>query len=216
MKNGKFLVIVYVLTFIFVLIGSTFAYFTQTAKSNEGAIATKSATVGISLDISPLYVEKELIPMEDSDVIKAYKDFHCVDINEFGACQAYTIKVENVGEADDYEGTVSFSLTKIKNLNYLIFDGSILDAEDLDTLEENEIRDRYVYKDKTNIVAETDQSLGASFNLPKDGSKTFVMVIWVPNFDRDQFEDDGSGNFSALVTYKSTGNYQITGSISGN
>lgn len=198
MKHSKFLSIVYVSTFFFVLIGSTFAYFTTSSQSNNGVIASGSARVGINLLVEPLYVEKGLIPLDDKDVEKAYAQ-NCIDDFNFGACQAYTVSIENIGEALDYEGTVNFTLNNIKNLNYLVLD------------ENDEI-----YMEKTEIESGTDQSLGASFNLPKDATKVFKIVIWVPNFNYDQNEYDGNGNFNAQVTFTSVGNYSISGSISGN
>ncbi len=215
MKSGKLLSVLYVAIFLFVLAGSTFAYFTLDNQSSEGAIGGKSATVGINLLITPKYVEKELVPMNDADVFTAYKN-RCVDINSYGACQAYVIDIENVGETLDYEGTVNFSITDIANLNYLVLDGSILDVTDAEMADTNFDFNDYVYKGITNITADTDQSLGEAFNLPKEGTKSFVMIVWVPNFERDQFDDDGAGTFGATVTYKSTGNYKISGSITGN
>ena len=198
MKSSKFLPILYILTFLFVLIGSTFAYFTTGVQSNTGAIAANSARVGIKLLVEPLYVEKALIPMNDDDVMKAYAQ-RCIDDNDYGACQAYTITVENIGEELEYNGTINFSMNHITNLNYLILD-------------END----EVYNEKTIIEPGTNQSLGEAFTLTREEKKVFKLIIWVPNFDYDQNDDDGSGNFNAIVTYKSAGDYQISGSITGN
>lgn len=198
MKNGKFLVILYIFIFLVVLTGATFAYFTQNATGNEGAIAGKSAKVGVSLQIEPLYNDKDLVPMDDVDVEKAFKEYHCVDLNNYGACQAYTISIINEGQSAEYNGTIKFTLSGITNLNYMLFD-----------------EDDNVYVDITNIVTDTDQTLGGALNLLEDEAKTFKLVIWVPNFDYDQFEYDGGGSFDASVTYASVGNYHVTGSISG-
>ena len=197
MKKNKFLTVVYVLTFFFALTGTTFAYFIREARSSEGAIASKSAVVGVDLSILPLYGTKPLIPMNDTDVMTAYEN-ECIDIYQFGACKAYTITVDNIGEELAYEGTINFTLNDIVNLNYLVLD-----------------EDDEIYIDKTNIVAGTDQSLGASFTLPVSESRTFKLIIWLPNYEEYQDEYDGNGNFNATVTYKSANNYRIAGSISG-
>ena len=198
MKSSKFLPILYILTFLFVLIGSTFAYFTTGVQSNTGAIAANSAKVGIKLLVEPLYVDESLIPMDNEDVMKAYTK-RCIDDNNYGACQAYTITVENIGEALEYNGTINFTMEHIENLNYLVLDEN--DEE---------------YHEITEIEQGSELPLGDSFNLPKEGKRVFKLIIWVPNFDYDQYEYDGGGTFNALVTYKSAGDYQISGSITGN
>lgn len=198
MKHNKFLSAVYVLTFFCVLIGSTFAYFTTSSQSNSGAIASKSARVGINLLVEPLYADKPLIPMNNKDVMKAYAQ-NCIDDNDNGACRTYTITLKNIGEALDYKGTVNFSLNNIKNLNYLILD-------------ENDD----VYVDIQKIEAGTEQSLGPTIDLNENESKVFKLIIWVPNFDYIQDDFDSNGSFNAKITYKSSNNNQISGSISGN
>ena len=121
MKNGKTLAVIYALSFVFVLIGSTMAYFTMTSGSTQSAAGASSSNVGISLLAEPLYNEKKLIPLNDSDVMTAY-DSNCVDINNYGACHAYTITIENAGNALTYDGYVNFELTNITNLNYMVLD----------------------------------------------------------------------------------------------
>ena len=198
MKNGKFLLAIYVTTFLIVLLGTTFAYFTINNQSDIGALAPRAATIGINLYIEPLYVEKSLVPMNNEDVMKAYNQ-NCIDDADFGACEAYTITVENRGEELEYAGTINFNLTDIENLNYLILD-------------END----EVYQEMTNIEAGEEQSLGDAFTLAEGTSRVFKLIIWVPNYDYDQKDYDSNGNFGAIVTYKSTTNSEISGSISGN
>lgn len=197
MKNNKFLPILYGLTFVVVLIGSTFAYFTQTGGSSDGALAATGAHVGLKLYVEPLYTGKDLIPMNNSDVDTAIQNM-CIDKNGYGACQAYTLTVENIGEDLNCNGLINFTLDGITNLNYLLLD---------------EDNNRYV--DQTGIVSGTNQTLGNNFTLPKETTKSFKLVIWVPNINENQDDYDGGGNFNAIVTYKSSGNVEVTGSISG-
>ena len=187
---------IYVLTFLFVVVGTTFSYFTNRNTSGEGAVSAKAAVVGAELLIRALYNEKGLIPLNNTDVDKALEN-NCVDIHDMGACQAYTITIKNIGEAMTYAGTINFELNHITNLNYLL-----LDEEGND------------YQPLTNIVAETEMSLGSNVSLAKDEVKTFTLVIWVPNYNYDQNEED-IGSFLASVTYKSPDAYQIKGSING-
>ena len=197
MKNNKTLLVIYVLTFIFVTVGSTFAFFSQANGSNEGALASMSTRVGINLYVDPLFTGKELIPMDDANVDIALEN-SCVDIHEFGACQAYIITVENVGEELSYDGIINFDITGITHLKYLLYD---------------EIGETYT--PITAVETGTDQSLGDAFVLPKDGTRVFKLVIWLSNIDDYQDEYDGGGRFNATVTYRSLTGVEITGSIMG-
>ena len=197
MKNGRTLAVIYALSFIFVLIGSTMAYFTMTSGSATSAAGAKSSSVGISLLAEPLYNEKKLVPLNDSDVMTAYNS-NCVDINDYGACHAYTITITNAGNALTYDGYINFELTNITNLNYMILD-----------------EDDEVYKTKTEISAGNWQTLGNSFTLAANETKVFTLIIWVPNYEYDQNSYDGGGVFSAIVKYAAQGNVQISGSITG-
>ncbi len=196
MKNSKILIVIYVLSFIFVLTGSTIAYFTMTAQSGESAAGAKSSNVGINLLATPLYNEKKLIPLNDSDVMTAYEN-ECVDINDYGACHAYTLTIENIGSSLTYDGLIKFDLTNITNINYMVLD-----------------EDDEVYKAKTTVTNEW-LSLGDSFLLPADATREFKLIIWVPNYNYDQNNYDGGGVFNAIVKYKAQGNYEISGSITG-
>ncbi len=203
MKGNKFLLIVYVLTFIFTLTGATFAYFSQTAASTEGAVNSTSAVVTLELDIEPLYTSKDLITMDDSDVNTAYRH-NCIDDNDYGACQAYTLTIKGANMEMNLEGSINFTLTDITNLKYKLIE------IDPDT---DEITD---YQPMTTIEAGEDQSLGPSFTLDVDEERSFVLIIWLPNFEEDQNDYDGGGSFSASVTYETPANYRLTGSLSGN
>ena len=200
MKSNKFLLIVSILTLIFVLVGATFSYFTTGVRSETGATSATSARVGINLSALALYNynDRQLIPTNDDDIMTAYQH-KCIDIHDYGACQAYTITIENVGKALEYSGTIEFKLDEVTNLNYLILD------------ENDEI-----YLDKTGIVSETEQSLGEAFDLAENETKVFKLLIWVPNYNYNQNEEDSSGKFDAIITYKSTSNYIISGTISNN
>ena len=70
--------------------------------------------------------------------------------------------------------------------------------------------------EKITVISDTSQTLGSSFLLSKGEERSFVIIIWIPNFEEDQNEYDGGGSFTAEVTYESTSEYRLTGSISSN
>ena len=204
MKKGKILIIIYVLTFLFVLVGSTFSYFTMSKDSGEGAITSSATTLTLNLEITPIHDYKPLIPMNDEDVEKAY--YHsCNDDNNFGACQAYKLTIKDSNIDTELSGTIKFSLTDIENLKYTVIE------VDEDTDEITPYLD-----EKMTVIPDTSQTLGSSFLLSKGEERSFVIIIWIPNFEEDQNEYDGGGSFTAEVTYESTSEYRLTGSISSN
>lgn len=198
MKEKKSLLVLSILSTIVLLLGATFSYYRVAAVSNEDAVSLEAAKLGLSVDITPLYTGKELIPMDDVDVMKGYLH-SCVDDNEYGACQAYEITVKNDGAASTFTGSINFTVSDILHLKYMI-----LDSEDKE------------YVSSTSVSSGTDQSLGESFSLAENESKTFKLVIWLTNFEYDQNIEDGGGIFSALVTYSSSSGSRVTGTFSNN
>ena len=198
MKENKFLIILPMISMIILLLGATFSYFTTTVHSNEAAVGFTAAKIGASLEVTPLYTGKDLIPMDDTDVMKGYAH-SCVDDNSYGACQAYTITLTNTGDTFEYVGTINFTVEEIEHLKYLLLD------------ENGEI-----YQDKTEITSGTDLSLGQNVSLGENESKNFTLIVWVSNFDYLQDDEDGGGNFSALVTYTTANGSKVTGTFSAN
>ena len=196
MKKKNILNIIWTFSLIITSLGTTFSYFTANRSSNSGVVSAMSTMVGINLSVSPIYNSKPLIPMNDEDLGKAYEN-QCVDLYNYGACQAYNIEIENIGEQMVYQGTIKFDINHIVNLNYKILD-----------------EDGNTYVEGTRIISDTDQTLGNEFTLAKDEVKNFILLIWLSNYDYDQVEDV-SGGYNAYITYESTNGSVITGSIAG-
>ena len=119
MKKNNVLSIIWSLSFLFIALGATFSYFSTRVSGDEGSVYAKSSVIGINISVIPKFESKELIPMNDKDLDKAYAN-ECVDIYNFGACQAYNIHIDNLGDELDYIGTIKFSVNEITNLNYKI------------------------------------------------------------------------------------------------
>ena len=196
MKVNKFLPIISILTLLIILIGSTFAWFAVNASSEEKAVSVEAADLGIRLEVNPLYVGKPLIPTNDSDIDKAFAS-ECIDIYGNGACSAYTIKVKNSGQEADYVGTINFRLEGITNFKYRVLDNA-----------------GEVYQVNTEVDAGEEQSLGQKFTLSKNEEKIFTLIVWLPNVDYDQSDDDAEGRFGATVTYSSSAGARVTGTFS--
>ena len=195
MRNSKIMMSMSIFLFLIVSIGTTFSYFAAYVKSNE-KIDSVASSFGASVEITKLYGNKSLIPMDDSDVMTGYER-HCIDDLGYGACYAYNIHIDNVGDKFEYVGTINFSLNGIENLKYLVLD------------EEN---NKYV--DDTLIISGENQSLGGNFELDTGESRDLVLVVWLSNLAGPQDEQDAGGSFNASVTYESTYGSSITGTFS--
>ena len=194
MKKNKFMMIISILLLIVILIGTTFSYFAAFL-TGDNSVNVTAANFGASVEITVLYGDKSLIPMDDSDVMTGYNN-QCIDDFGYGACYAYNIHIDNVGDKFGYVGSINFDVTDIENLKYMVLD---------------EDNNKYV---EDTLISGDDQTLGDAFELDTGESRDFVLIMWLSNFDYPQEEVDAGGNFSASVTYESTFGSRITGSFS--
>lgn len=201
-KSTNILIIISIISCIILLIGAIFSYFTINNRSNEDAIKVNAAKTKLDLKLSSLYVGDKLLPMNDSDVMKAYNN-ECLD--DFGnrACLAYTIEVTSYYPQNEIIGNISFNVNDIENLSYLVLDDN-----------------NNIYLDKTSIDKNNSSnlSLGNSFTIENANSegktKKFILIIWLTNLDVDQSITDARKNFNASVSYNSIYGSNLTASLS--
>ena len=201
-KKG-FLLMIYIFCIIIMLFGITFSYFTARARSKNNALDVKSGHLSLGLEVASKYTGYSLIPLNDSDVMKAYHN-KCLDDNGMGACSAYDIIVTNDSARQDVVGSINFDIEHISNLSYLVLDE-----------EEN------VYQNITKIEKSTNNMpLGSNFILESaletgiPTKKKFTLIIWLSNFDYNQVEDRG-GNFTASISYNSIYGQKLSSTVSG-
>ncbi len=203
-KDKKYLLLtIYIFSFIIMLFGVTFSYFTARDRSNNDALDVKSGHLTLELEVASKYSGKNLIPLADSDIMRAYRN-KCVDDYGNGACDAYDIEVTNDSAKQDVVGTIDFNIEHISNLSYLVLD-------------ENE----EIYQNITKIEKSTDgMPLGSNFILDSaletgiPTKKKFTLVIWLSDLERHQEEDVG-GKYSASITYNSIYGQKLSSTISG-
>ena len=205
-RANKFLFVTSVLSILILILGTTFSYFTVSNRSEYDAVKVEANKIELALAIEQLYTGHSLIPMDDEDINKAYNN-KCKDIYGYGACLAYTLEVSNFNSQQDLIGTIDFNVTGIENLNYML-----LDEEGKPYLDKQSIG---------NGITE-DLSLGEHFIL-KDATKNnpsvkkFILLVWLSNFNYDQNDIDGSGSFTAAISYESVINGgKLTGSLTNN
>ena len=118
--NGIFLGIVSIATLIVAIIGATFAYFSASTISNNGAIGATAYEYNLTLSVSPVYPSgaSALIPMDARAVIKDtngddwdgnedgiaennllyalnYAKDKCIDDHGLQVCALYQVTIKN-------------------------------------------------------------------------------------------------------------------------
>lgn len=203
-KYKNFILITSFLSIVILLIGTTFSYFTISAKSKHDAVLVEAEKVMLGLGVSPIYTGHRLIPTNDEDIMKAYNQ-RCIDDYQNGACLAYGLEIFNYSKAYPILGKIDFEVEGIENLSYIVLD-----------------EDDNVYHPKTSIKGDTiGMSLGPSFKLDdatdlKPSSRKFVLIVWLTNLkDKDQSDFDAGGHFDAKVTYESIYGGNLTATVEG-
>ena len=202
-ENRRILLAVYIFSFVIMLFGVAFSYFTARTRSENNALNIKSGHISLELEVAQKYAGKDLIPTNDSDIMTAYHK-KCIDDKNRGACSAYDITVTNRTARQDVTGIIDFDINHIENLSYLVLD-----------------EDEKIYQNITKISESTkNMPLGSNFILDdavKTGIATkrkFTLIIWLSNYDHNQNEDK-DGTFEATVTYNSVYSQKLSSTISG-
>ncbi len=201
-KRGLLLMI-YIFSFVIMLFGVSFSYFTAKTRSENNALNIKSGHLSLELEVAQKYSGHKLIPTDDTDIMKAYHN-KCVDDVGNGACVAYDIIVSNKTAKQDVVGTINFNIDHIENLNYLV-----LDEEE--KLFQNITR---ISKSAENMPLGSNFILDSALETGIPTERKFTLVIWLSNYDYDQKEDKG-GFFEASITYNSIYGQKLSSTISG-
>ena len=141
-NNGKgiFYGVIGIATLIVAIVGATFAYFTATASSDEGAINVTSYTgFNVSLvmkKIAPNEAVNKLIPLDSglymsnaltNKDVDGVTPLPCIDVNGDQVCAIYEMTLTNSGPAADIQGFISAEKNEYvgytpSNLKYQIYD----------------------------------------------------------------------------------------------
>jgi hypothetical protein len=210
---------IYALIFIFILtissIGATYAYFAASTGSSEKVINTSSESYDISMNITPVYEGFTTIPMDNEDALTAVKN-KCKDKYDRGACFAYNINVNGYDDNLGYiSGIMNVSTNNIENLSYMVMEeyGDYNETgDDVDNCAVIEEKSYCISKEATNVVLNTDISLGEKYNIIGTTEKNLLLVIWLSNLEESQNEND-VGDFNATVTFSMGNGGEIKGNI---
>ena len=191
-------------------IGTTYAYWTASTSSQSNAVYTKSTIYSISMDILPLYHDFSIIPMDDTDALKALNN-QCKDKYDRGACSAYTIYVYDYNKDLEYiSGYMDILTDNMENLSYMML--RLSDTYDENTCVMIEEETYCIVKDATPIGDGVKLSLGDAYNVAGMSSTKFILLIWLSKLSFSQNNID-VGNFNAIVTMQAGNGGKIQGSI---
>ncbi len=196
------------------VIGSTYAYLTSTTAGGNDA-GTGSTGYNISMRITPVYSNFSLIPMDDSDAMKAIGN-ECKDKYDHGACNAFLIDVYDFDSSiAAVSGSINTTLDNIENLSYMVlenYSGDITGNDDCVTIDN---ANYCLAKSATLMENEVDMSLGDNYSVLGLSNKYLLLVIWLSNLDERQNDYD-IGNYTSEITIFLGGDGgRVSGSISG-
>lgn len=211
-KNSKFF---YVFIAIMVLavstIGATYAYWAASTAGLSNEVQAKSTIYSISMDITPLYHDFSVIPMNDADALKALKN-GCKDKYDRGACSAYTIYVYDYNpDLGFVSGVMDINTNNMQNLSYMMLRESDVYDEEKCSMVDGEIY--CIGKEATPMGDGVGLSLGDSYNIVGTESTKFILLLWLSNLNQSQNDTD-VGSFDAVVTIQAGSSGKIMGSIS--
>lgn len=192
-------------------IGATYAYWTASTSSLNNAVNTSSTIYSISMDITPLYHDFSIIPMDDMDAIKALTN-QCKDKFDRGACSAYSIYVYDYNTDLNYiSGVMDITTNNMENLSYMMLRLSDIYNEDRCVTIEDE--NYCIVQDATSMGDGVGLSLGDAYDVTGMTSTKFILLIWLTNLNTSQNDVD-IGNFDAVITMQAGNGGEIKGSIS--
>ena len=188
---------------IIVTTGTSFAYFTTVADENQN-ITGEVADFGVSLSLDEIYVANRLIPLEDTDIIKAVNNTpsKCIDNSGYEVCSLYKVTLTNSGEAQILNGFIQTKNTEYitDNLKAQLLNSDLSGAvSNVLTLSRTLEEKKYFQVDSTNLVSTQVN------NTPV----TYYLAIWLTE-THDYQDDDYNKNFTGSIAFESVYGQTLT------
>lgn len=235
-SSDRFFIVLAIVTFIIIVTGATFAYFTASARSEETAVNTSSHFVQIDYVEGNVMSAIDLIPADKEVAMLSYHGMketggdpiiidnpQCIDDNNMVICSTYNFEVTNLGSIEQHMGAfITATSNQFTNLKYALF--NVTDVSEDDT-----IIDKY---NKKTLISTGDlpitytQSgsftgngmvyvIGAegqvSQTLAPNDTKKYEILIWLE--DTGEPQDEQGKTFKGKVTVSLTDQEHIYGYI---
>lgn len=189
--------IISILTLVIMGLGATFAFFTMNVneKNKENILAT-SAKVKVNLKVLTLYTGYNILPTNDEDIEKAFKN-ECIDSIGNGACLAYTIEIDNDGNSQSGYLSFKFNSETLENLKFILLDND----------------NNYNIIQNPTYAVDGEVKVNEIINMNTNDVKKYTLVVWLSNIKENEQNKEQGGNFTAMVSYSSSSGSRITGSM---
>ena len=233
--QGIFYAVIGVATLVVTIVGATFAYFSASANSNVNAIAAESATLSLGFSEVVTGLKHNLIPMDETDpLFKNEPGTDCLDINNNEVCSVYQFTISNPSgtTAQRVYATLKPQANNFVHLNYAIFKGSVADVHaTTNKFKVDGTAVTTVSDSRNHIVGATgDMVAKGQFQngstdaitlgtleqvLPKNGSMTYTIVLWIHETGGNQTTEDSGKSFAGSINFTTEGdNTGVTGVLS--
>lgn len=201
--QGIFFGVIGVATLIVAMIGATLAYFTATAKSDEGAVSAKAATVAIKYSDSQVVTADSLIPASEDVVQTAYQynlddsedTTQCLDKHGRQVCSVYHFEVENQGTETAITGNFTVVKNEFTNLKYMVYDVTT----GTPTLTVSSSPLSASASETVSIFGLTGEGQLKQETIPASTTKKYDVVVYLYNIADAQDEEQGK-EFSATAS----------------
>ena len=189
--------IISILTLVIMGLGATFAFFTMNVneKNKENILAT-SAKVKVNLKVLTLYTGYNILPTNDEDIEKAFKN-ECIDSIGNGACLAYTIEIDNDGNSQSGYLSFKFNSETLENLKFILLDND----------------NNYNIIQNPTYAVDGEVKVNEIINMNTNDVKKYTLVVWLSNIKENEQNKEQGGDFTAMVSYSSSSGSRITGSM---
>ncbi len=209
-KRRSLYLLILIIVLITSIIGSTYAYLTAKVESAANSISTSSSTYSLSMNITPIYNDFRVIPMNDTDIIKALKN-KCKDKYNRGACSLYKINIDGYDtKLKTLTGKMDVELINIVNLSYMFFEekDEVINEDRCISVDE---KIYCISKEATPVLEGKNLDLG-SYNIENSTEKNFLLALWLTNLEESQNNYD-LGDYNAKITFSMGDGGSITGNI---
>ena len=203
--NKVIAITLFVFAGIFMIVGSTFAYFSASISSNARNISGSTYKFDVVMDITTVKNDK-LIPLVDSLLDDTLNSTHvCTDTRGYGLCYLYKITLTNNGMASNMSGTLSTVSTTYttNNLKYQLFtyaNNTYTAASDMKVVPLTAGNTSDFTLNNSNINIALNDGTTTSY------STDYYLAIWLSDPGNNQLID-ADKTYSGRITFlSSTGN----------
>lgn len=195
-RKKIFFTILYVLSFIIMLVGSTLAYFSFRTVSDSGVVDVNSAVdSSVTVSIAQVAGGGDLYPLKDEDIMLAYNR-NCLDVYGRSACNKYAVNLRNGDTVNYLNGKIKFVLSNnLVNLYFMVLDSN-----------EN------VIVPTTQIVNDEYYSIGDSLKMLERSNFEYILVVWLRNVDEEQ-NSEMAGTYNGTISYNAVTDSRLINEI---